>query len=713
MGLSTRIFIGLFVGILTGLFFGELVADLKIVGDIFIKLLQMTVLPYIMVSLIAGFGRMNSAQARRLALRGSAVLCIIWVVALLLIFVAPLAFPSLEAASFFSSPTIASGSNNDLLDLYVPSNIFYSLSNNLVPAVVLFSIFMGVALISVDNKTNILSTFDALSDALARINGQIVKLTPYGIFAIAAAAAGTMTIEELGRVQVYLVTYIALAMLITFWIFPGLVSAVSGIPYREVLSTFKDALVTAFATGNQFVVLPLIAENCKSLLERHGLPREKTASAIDVIVPVSFNFPSLGKMLVLLFVLFSAWFTDTEVTFGQRLDLAFNGLFSLFGSINVAVPYLLDRLQIPSDMFQLFMVTGVVVGRFGAMLAALHIIVLSVIGTLAMCGQLRITVRSVGRYVGISIASTLTLLLGLQAYFVAFVPPPPDREEVLNAIELRMERVATKVRSTPVSIDAPMLPGQRFDHILERGTLRVGYRPKNLPCTYLNKQGTVVGFDTDMAHSLAQDLGLELRFIPFTFDELGPLLDSGQLDIAMSCIASLPDRYRKAAFSDSYLDLHMALIVPDHQRAKFGPAAQRDESEELTIAVVSTDYFAPRILQIHANTRFVKLESAEEFFLGDTPPAQALLLTAEEGAAYAFRHPKYTVVLPNDSIRVPAAYALPRGELEWQRVVSNWIDLKRKDGSIDELYQYWMLGGVTSNKQPRWSVIRDVLGWVE
>lgn len=92
MGLSTRIFIGLFAGVLTGLFFGELVADLKIVGDIFIKLLQMTVLPYIVVSLIAGFGRMDSSQARRLALRGSAVLLAIWLVALALIFVAPPGF---------------------------------------------------------------------------------------------------------------------------------------------------------------------------------------------------------------------------------------------------------------------------------------------------------------------------------------------------------------------------------------------------------------------------------------------------------------------------------------------------------------------------------------------------------------------------------------------------------------------------------------------
>ena len=261
-----------------------------------------------------------------------------------------------------------------------------------------------------------LPIFDSLSSALAQINGMIVKLTPYGIFAIAAAAAGTMTVEELGRVQVYLVTYIAVALLVTFWIFPGLVSAVSGIPFREVLNTFRDALVTAFATGNQFVVLPPIAENCKTLLARHSAAGEETESAIDIIVPVSFNFPSLGKMLVLLFVLFAAWFTDTSLDAGQRLALAFNGLFSLFGSINMAVPYMLNSLRIPADMFQLFLVTGVVVGRFGAMLAALHIIVLSVIGTLAVCGKLQLQrLARIGRYLGISAGATVVVLLGLQA----------------------------------------------------------------------------------------------------------------------------------------------------------------------------------------------------------------------------------------------------------------------------------------------------------
>ncbi len=728
MALSTRIFIGLFAGIATGLFFGELVADLKIIGDIFVKLLQMTVLPYIVVSLIAGFGRMDMQQAKRLALRGAAVLGVIWLLALLIIFAAPLAFPERDSASFFASPMLATGEGANLLELYLPHNIFFSLSNNLVPAVVLFSILMGIALISVPDKEGILPMFDSLATALGKINSMIVSLTPFGIFAIAAAAAGTMTIEELGRVQVYLVTYVAMALLITFWIFPGLVSAVSGIPFREVLATFRDALVTAFATGNQFVVLPLIAENCKELLARHRLPEKETESAIDIIVPVSFNFPSLGKMLVLLFVLFAGWYTNTEIDAGQRLSLAFNGLFSLFASINIAVPYMLDELRIPSDMFQLFLVTGVVVGRFGAMLAALHIIVLSVVGTLAICGRLQLSWGASIRYVGISSAAMLAMLLGLQVYFANFVPEPPPRSEVLAAIQPRVLQVPVRVLD-----EAPPLPGEilvdeddepeseiiefsvtdmrlgrRFDEIMERGVLRVGYRPKNLPCTYRNQAGRVVGFDADMAHSLARDLGVELELIPFNFDTLYSALREGQLDIAMSCIASLPDRYTRAAFSRAYLDLRAALIAPDHMRH-----AIRDNGEimeSLTIALVSSHYFEDKLRVLAPQANFVTLESAESFFT-DPPAADALLLTAEEGAAYTFRHPKYAVVLTNQGVSVPAAYALPRGEPEWQDVVSNWVRLKQADGSIDDLYQYWMMGGVTQTKTPRWSIGRDVLGW--
>ena len=55
-----RVIIGLILGVFTGLFFGEIVAPLKIAGDIYIRLLQMTVLPYVLVSIISGLGRLDT-----------------------------------------------------------------------------------------------------------------------------------------------------------------------------------------------------------------------------------------------------------------------------------------------------------------------------------------------------------------------------------------------------------------------------------------------------------------------------------------------------------------------------------------------------------------------------------------------------------------------------------------------------------------------------
>lgn len=705
--------VGLLAGVAAGLFFGEMVADLKVFGDIFVKLLQITVLPYIVVSLIAGFARMQLEQARRLAVRGTLVLFAIWGLALAMIFAASLAFPDIDTASFFGSAAPVEADGPDLFELYLPANIFYSLANNLVPAVVFFSILVGVALISVEDKSGILPVFDGLSDALARINGAIVQLTPYGIFAIAAAAAGTMTIEEVGRVQVYLVTYISLALLITFWVFPGLVSAVSGIPYREVLTTFRDALVTAFATGNQFVVLPQIAENCKELLRRHRVGDEEAESAVDIIVPVSFNFPSLGKLLVLLFVLFAAWFTDTELSTADRVELAFSGLFSLFGSINIAVPYMLDSLQIPSDMFQLFLVTGIVVGRFGAMLAALHIIVLSVVGTLALMGKLEFKSGAIVRYLALTSLSLVVLVAMLRVYFYVFVPPPPPREEVLASIPLMEPRGPATIVTDVPEASVTQLAGTRLDHILGHGVLQVGYRPNNLPCSFITPDGELVGFDVEMAHIMSEDLEVDLEFVPFEFPALGRMLASGQIDIAMSCIASLPDRHAYASFSRPYLDLSLAFVVRDHERDIFSDLDLLRGRDSLTIAMVSTYYWEQHIRRLLPNADIVYLEAAEDFFNGNDQGADALMLTAEEGSAYAYRYPRFTIARPPRKIGVPAGYAVPKGDVEMMEFVSNWIYLKRSEGTIGNLYDYWMLGGAAKPREPRWSIIRDVLGWVE
>ena len=105
---------------------------------------------------------------------------------------------------FFSTALLERRPAFDFVDLYIPSNPFNSLANNIVPAVVLFSVIVGVALIGVERKQRLLDVLQTAGEALTRATRSIVRLTPYGLFAIAATAAGTLSIEQLGRLQVYL-----------------------------------------------------------------------------------------------------------------------------------------------------------------------------------------------------------------------------------------------------------------------------------------------------------------------------------------------------------------------------------------------------------------------------------------------------------------------------------------------------------------------------
>src|SRR5436190_23475232 len=96
---SARILIGLVSGAALGLFIGERAAALQIFADAYLKLLQMTVLPYVTMSLVGGFGALSVTEAKRLGARVGFVLVALWAIALLAVFTFPAMFPRSEPAS--------------------------------------------------------------------------------------------------------------------------------------------------------------------------------------------------------------------------------------------------------------------------------------------------------------------------------------------------------------------------------------------------------------------------------------------------------------------------------------------------------------------------------------------------------------------------------------------------------------------------------------
>jgi Na+/H+-dicarboxylate symporter len=69
--LSTQVLIGMLLGVAVGIFFGERAASLQIIGDAFVMLLQMTVMPFIAVSLVAALGKLDRHRAIELGSRAA------------------------------------------------------------------------------------------------------------------------------------------------------------------------------------------------------------------------------------------------------------------------------------------------------------------------------------------------------------------------------------------------------------------------------------------------------------------------------------------------------------------------------------------------------------------------------------------------------------------------------------------------------------------
>ncbi len=714
-GLAGQVMIGLALGVATGLFFGELAASLKIIGQIFIGLLQMTVLPYILVSLIASLGRLSYSEAKTLALRGGGFIVLFWGVTLAAVVGIALSFPAWESATFFSSSLAEPDQKFDFIRLYIPSNPFFALSNTIVPAIVVFSLAAGLALIGAPGKATLLPNLQVVENMLMRIASTVARAAPLGVFALVADAAGTMEVEALGRAQVYIFLYIGTALLLSLWVLPGLISVLTPLPFRRVVTHTQDALITAFATGSLLIVIPLMVERSKELLDEMGLRNPDTESAVDLMVPVNFNLPNMGKLLSLSFVLFAGWFSGNAVSVEQYPVFLVSGLVSFFGEVVIALPFLLDLMRIPSDFFQLFLPVDTVTGRFGTLLAAVHTIVQALLTAAAVSGAIRLRWASLVRYIVVSVALALVVFVGLRLYFEQVAPQEGRAYDQLVQMDLAIERGEVNVLKPEEVEPLPVKgAGRRFATIKKRGRLRVGYSSDRLPFIFFNSNGKLVGFDVDLAHLLASDLGVGLDFINIKEGDMARLLDQGRVDVVMGGLAVTPERALQMRFTVPTMRATLAFVVRDHERKRFSTLESLKSQGALRIATFDLPYYNNLVHAALPKMELVIIKSPIEFFKAPEGQFDAMLATAEGGSAWTLIFPKFSVAVPKPVIITgPLAIATPKNAPELHDYVSTWVALKKENGITQILYDHWILGRGARSTRPRWSVIRDVLGWID
>lgn len=713
MSLSKKIVISLILGIIIGLFFGEYCKFMSIFGDAFIGLLQMTVLPYIMVSIIANLGRMSMADGKTMVINGLKVLMLLLLIGVLTLIILPISLPAWTAASFFNPSSVIIEEPLNLIDLYIPSNPFASMANNVVPAVVMFSIFLGIGLSKVKGKENLLNGLDVLSEALNHINKMTVKLTPIGVFFIAAYNAGTMSFDEIQRLQAYIVIYSVAVLLLGFYWLPLLIQSTTGISPKALFKATKSTLLTIFATGKIIIVLPQLMNDVKKLLIYNQQNRKEASSATEILMPLAYPFPNLGTFVIFVFVPFIAWYSGNSFGFIENSTFIVATLLSSFVAPVTGIPFLLNLLKLPQEMFQLFVISSVYTDRIRVVLGAIHLIALTIITVKLTLGGVSINWKKTFRGIIIGVVLTAITLIGAR-YYLSFSLGKSDQYS--NFIHMKMynnynlqviKNVNTLIEDTTYS-----KPKNQITAIKQRGTLRVGFLANKLPFAFTNNNGKAVGLDIEMAYLLAKELDVKPEFYRITEREIPALINSGKLDIVMSGLITTTDMVENFKISNSYLDQTLAFIVPSYNRNKFKSKEAILSQDSIKIAI-SNRYFQKKFEPYLPNAEIVFLTSPRAFFTNTAEEIDAYLFTAESGSAWTIIYPEFSVAIPQPTIlKMPMAYPLPN-DSEWIAFVNTFIELKQKDGSLNQLFSHYIEGKGANYKEPRWSIIKDVLHWVK
>ncbi|MEQ8856427.1 cation:dicarboxylase symporter family transporter [Gimesia sp.] len=713
-GLTTWILTSLVLGISCGLFFGELCAPLKTVGEIFIGLLQMTVLPYITLSLILNLGRISIRQTRHMALTVVSLMLILWCIGLFTVCLMSLSFPFWQKGAFFSTSIIEGPQTESLYDLFIPANPFFSLANNAVPAVVLFSIGVGIALSTLPKREQLLAPLSVAVNALMKLNRFVVHLSPFGVFAIVAYAVGTLPFEKFGLLQAYLITYTVATLILTVGILPMLISICTPVRYWDALRVSQPAVIAAFVLSSTFAVLPIIVESAREILERYKLEKDETGGSPDVLIPLVFPFPDLGRIVGLIFIPFSAWFYGSSLMAEQYPKFLALGMAGSFAKPAVTIPWLLDLMHIPHDIFQLYLAVGVYTTRLGDALRSVYLFSFAVLTAASLSGTLKVQWKRFFVYTVLSLIMAGIVIGSIHTVLEFTFKNLYQSKAMIADRQLLFPGVKETILKESAPNPDPIQPGQtRIERIRKRGTIRLGFDAKRLPFSYFNDRGELVGFDIDMAHRLALDLGVDIEFVPFRPQTLIKQLQEDHFDLAMSGLEGTIERATAFPVADSYMDVTLAMVLHDYRKVEFLEFEKLRHSPDLKIAVVANSFFDEKAHTFFPNASFVSINSEEDFFEEKADGADLLVTSAEAGAAWTLLYPEFSVINPlKKNVKVPMYY-LGAHDIEFEEFMEVWLELKKKEGIFEELYNYWILGKDNKDAEPRWSIIRDVLQWVD
>ncbi|WP_160136467.1 dicarboxylate/amino acid:cation symporter [Chryseobacterium sp. c4a] len=334
---QNKLFIAIIIALILGVGIGGVVhvqypdsaepfsKNIKLLGTVFIRLVQMIIAPLVFTTLVVGIAKMSDIKMiGRVGTKAmlwfiSASLVSLFIGLMLVNWLEPGHVTKLPVQDVASAEDLLKSSKSfsleDFVKHMIPKSLFEAFATNEVLQIVVFAIMFGVALANLGEEYSkpVVKLFDIIAHGILKMVGYIMWFAPLGVLGAIAAVVATNGFEIFKVYAIYLRDFFfALGVL---WLVLLLVGYfILGNRLFDLLKRIKEPLLIAFSTTSSEAVFPKLVEE----LEKFGC----NSRVVSFILPLGYSFNLDGSMMYMTFAsIFIAQIYGVEMTIGQQITM--------------------------------------------------------------------------------------------------------------------------------------------------------------------------------------------------------------------------------------------------------------------------------------------------------------------------------------------------------------------------------------------------------
>ncbi|HSC72496.1 MAG TPA: dicarboxylate/amino acid:cation symporter [Candidatus Methylomirabilis sp.] len=335
LSLPTWILIATLLGLVAGLLVGKPITNLKFLGDIFLRLVLMAVVPMVFLSVTVALARMELRDLGRVGAKVIAFYIVTTIIAIILgLLAANLVQPGLGIQAPAELKQVAPATKLNIADALlqvIPRNPIDAMAKFDLLGVVVFSIFLGVSLSFLGSRAvSAVDLLETLRDAMIHIVRISMYYAPIGVFALMAWVTGTMGIGILLPLAKYMVTVIVTIIIQTVVVVSPVVWIFAKVDPIQFYRRCTEVMLVAFTTRSSNVSLPVAMECAETKL---GVSKKISGFALPLGAVMNQDGMCIYQAVAAILI---AQFFGVSFTLGDQIRLLL--LILLIGLGSAGIP---------------------------------------------------------------------------------------------------------------------------------------------------------------------------------------------------------------------------------------------------------------------------------------------------------------------------------------------------------------------------------------